>query len=192
MFHTKPAILVAVLLLAMSSNGYAQNAQSPAENRQSRWEPLLAMRLPRYGHRNWIVVADSAYPSQSQSGIETIVTNAGQFEVVRAVLDGLQNQRHVRPMIYLDAELPFVEERDAPGIDQYRKELTTLLAGRTTQSLPHEAIIDQLDVAGEKFNVLVLKTNLTLPYTSVFIELDCGYWSAEQEARLREAMKAAR
>jgi hypothetical protein len=37
----------------------------------------------------------------------------------------------------------------------------------------------------------VLKTNMTLPYTSVFIELDCGYWSPEAEARLRAAMEAA-
>jgi hypothetical protein len=58
--------------------------------------------------------------------------------------------------------------------------------------MPHEQIIDKLDSAGAKFNVLVLKTNLVLPYTSVFFELDCGYWGAEQEQRLRDAMKAAR
>jgi hypothetical protein len=46
--------------------------------------------------------------------------------------------------------------------------------------------------SAEKFHVLILKTNMTLPYTSVFIELDCGYWSAEAEARLRGAMKDAR
>jgi hypothetical protein len=29
-----------------------------------------------------------------------------------------------------------------------------------------------------------------LPYTSVFIQLDCGYWSAEAEQRLRAAFSA--
>jgi hypothetical protein len=29
---------------------------------------------------------------------------------------------------------------------------------------------------------------MTLPYTSVFLQLDCGYWSADAERRLREAM----
>jgi hypothetical protein len=34
----------------------------------------------------------------------------------------------------------------------------------------------------------VLKTRMTIPYTSVFLRLDCGYWSDEQEKRLREKM----
>jgi hypothetical protein len=29
---------------------------------------------------------------------------------------------------------------------------------------------------------------MTIPYTSVFIRLDCKYWSADQEKRLREKM----
>jgi hypothetical protein len=29
-----------------------------------------------------------------------------------------------------------------------------------------------------------------LPYTSVFIRLDCGYWSAEAEAVLRDSMRS--
>jgi hypothetical protein len=49
-----------------------------------------------------------------------------------------------------------------------------------------------LDKAAETFRVLVLKTDLALPYTSVFLELDCGYWSPGAERRLREAMKAGR
>jgi hypothetical protein len=36
--------------------------------------------------------------------------------------------------------------------------------------------------------VLILKTDLTLPYTSVFIELDCGYWGPEKEQALRAMM----
>jgi hypothetical protein len=35
----------------------------------------------------------------------------------------------------------------------------------------------------------MVKTNLTLPYTSVFMELDCGYWKPESEAKMRERMK---
>jgi hypothetical protein len=36
----------------------------------------------------------------------------------------------------------------------------------------------------------VLKTNMTVPYTSVFIRLDCRYWSADAEQRLRARMAA--
>ena len=38
----------------------------------SGWEQLLEERLPLFGHRNWIVVADAAYPAQCRPGIETI------------------------------------------------------------------------------------------------------------------------
>jgi hypothetical protein len=29
---------------------------------------------------------------------------------------------------------------------------------------------------------------MTIPYTSVFVRLECGYWSADAEKRLREKM----
>lgn len=45
--------------------------------------------------------------------------------------------------------------------------------------------------AGQTFHVMLLKTNLTLPYTSVYIRLDCGYWSDEAEVQLRSAIEAA-
>jgi len=37
--------------------------------------------------------------------------------------------------------------------------------------------------------VVIIKTDLVLPYTSVFMRLDCGYWSAEAESKLRDSMK---
>ena len=40
--------------------------------------------------------------------------------------------------------------------------------------------------AGRNFSVLVVKTNMVLPYTSVFIELRASYWSDEAEQRLRQ------
>jgi hypothetical protein len=39
-----------------------------------------------------------------------------------------------------------------------------------------------------EFHVLVLKTRMTIPYTSVFIRLDCRYWSGDAEQRLRARM----
>lgn len=156
------------------------------------WKAVLAERVRLYGHRNWIVVADSAYPAQARGGIETVVTGADHLTVVKAVLDELAKAKHVRPVVYLDAELPHVPEADAPGVTKYRADLATALAGRKAQPLPHEDVIARLDKAGETFRVLVLKTDLTLPYTSVFLELDCGYWSPEAERRLREAVKGGR
>jgi L-fucose mutarotase/ribose pyranase (RbsD/FucU family) len=162
-------------------------------------EPRLAS-LPRdvatvigtMGHRNWIVIADSAYPWQAQPGIETRVLGGRHLDLVRRVLGFVATQKHIRPVVYVDKELDFVAEADAAGIDDFRSELKKILDGRPTHALMHEEIIAKLDKAGELFRVLVLKSNSTLPYTSVFIELDCGYWSADAERRLREAMKAKR
>ncbi len=153
------------------------------------WEETLKDRVPIYGHRNWFVVADSAYPAQSRAGIETIVANADQSLVVEKVLAVLRLARHVKPIVYTDQELQFVEERDAPGISSYRDRLADLLEDFSVSVLTHEEIISKLDHAGESFRVTVIKTNMTIPYTSVFFELDCGYWNADAESRLRVAMK---
>lgn len=152
------------------------------------WKQTLRKELPLLGHRNWIVVADSAYPWQTAPGVETISTGEGQLEVIRSVLEALSKTKHVRPVIMTDSELPFVPEKDAPGIIAYRDALRKLLNGRQVQSLPHEEIIKKLDEAGKTFHVLLLKTNHTQPYTSLFLQLQCGYWSAEAEKGLRSAI----
>jgi hypothetical protein len=165
---------------------------STASSPRAGWRETLDERLPLLGHRNWIVVADSAYPWQASAGIETIDTGAGHMEVVRGVLEAIAGSRHVRPVVHLDAELAVVAEAHAPGITALREVLATTLAGLATVSLPHEEIIAKLDAAGRSFHVLLLKTTLALPYTSVFVELDCGYWSAEAEEALRNAIAASR
>jgi len=152
------------------------------------WRARLTAELPRMGHRNWIVVADSAYPLQSAAGIETVATGEDQIAVLEHILDQVEQAPHVRPVILLDAELDSVAEADAPGVTSYRTRLKELLGGKQARTLPHEEIIAKLDEGAKLFNVLLLKTDMTLPYTSVFIELDCGYWTAEKEARLREAL----
>ena len=92
----------------------------------------------------------------------------------------------------MDAELPFITDEDAPGVTTYRAEVKPLLQDYPLEQLPHEKIISNIDEAGKTFRVLVLKTNMTIPYTSVFIRLDCRYWSADQEKSLRERMAATK
>lgn len=155
------------------------------------WKEKLQKELPLLGHRNWIVVADSAYPWQTAPGIETIYADANQLEVVKGVLAELAKTKHVRPVIYTDAEMKFVAETNAPGITEHRSRLAEVLGGNPVQVLPHEQIIAKLDEVGKTFKVLLIKTPLTKPYTSVFFQLDCSYWSAESEKDLRKAMQEA-
>lgn len=161
---------------------------SDRSNHPPDWERELQQHLPLFGHRNWIVIADAAYPVQSNPGIETLVADADQMQVVRKVRDAISTCKHVRANIYTDLELGFVAESDAPGITEYRRQLDALLAGSGDQKLPHEQIITKLDQCAQLFRVLIVKTNMTIPYTTVFFELDCGYWSAEAERHLRQAM----
>ncbi len=158
---------------------------------KSVWELQLKALLPLLGHRNWIVVADSAYPAQSRAGIDTIVSGGGQIEVARGVLDAIAASKHVRANIYLDQELQFIGESDAPGVSRYRTQLTEMLKSAETIPLPHEQIIARLDQAAQLFRVRIIKTELSIPYTTIFLELDCGYWGSEAEKRLRRAMAAS-
>jgi hypothetical protein len=152
------------------------------------WKSRLDMVLPLLGHRNWIVVADSAYPAQSNPGIETIATGADHLELLNAVFSAIESARHVQPKIYLDRELQHVSDQDAPGAMNYREALKRLLGGRESESLPHEQIFVRLDECARLFRILILKSTLTVPYTSVFVELDCGYWSSTAEERLRHSI----
>lgn len=152
------------------------------------WQKIVTERLPEYGHRNWIVIADSAYPLQSKAGIETIVVDADQLTVVRGVMNILAHAKHVTPIVYLDKELSYLNDKDAPGVEAYRQQLTALFAGRLVQPMLHEQIISQLDEVSQTFRVLILKTNMTIPYTTVFLRLDCAYWGPDAEKRLRERM----
>jgi hypothetical protein len=155
----------------------------------SNWEAVMKARLPLYGHRNWIVIADSAYPAQSSDGVETIVSDGEQTAVLAMTFALLNECRHIKPTIYTDQELNFVSEADARGVTAYRGQLGQLLKGQDVRVLPHDQIISRLDSVGQMFRVLLIKTSMCIPYTSVFLELECGYWNAEAEKRLRAAMR---
>jgi RbsD / FucU transport protein family len=166
--------------------GFA-SAAPPSKDDQA-WRVKLEQILPLLGHRNWILIVDSAYPLQSSTGVETLETNSDEIDVVRTVLTSLDRSTHVRPNVYTDAELPFVEERDARGVTAYRKALKASLGERPIQSLPHEELLKRIDDIGKTYRILVLKTRMTVPYTSVFLQLGCKYWSDDAEQRLRQAM----
>lgn len=164
----------------------------PACQSHTHWTEALQSTLTIFGHRNWVVVADAAYPAQARAGIETIVTGEDHIQVVRAVFDAISASRHVRANIHTDLELDFVADEDAPGVSAYRTQLESIVARAEARKLAHEEIIARLDQYAELFKILVLKTNLTVPYSSVFFELDCGYWTGEAEERLRRAVQTKR
>jgi hypothetical protein len=180
----KLQLLFVVLLTAFILQAAPASAQE--------WKNKVAADMPLLGHRNWILIVDSAYPFQTSPGVETIETHASQADVVQYVLTAIGGSIHVRPLIYMDSELPFVPDEDAPGASAYRTQIGQLLRDYTVKSIPHERVIANIGEAGKQFHVLVLKTTMTIPYTSVFIRLDCKYWSADAEKRMRARMPAER
>ena len=182
--------LIIILLLAILGTQVARYFVKPPSFPvpPPDWRAELKAKLPSLGHRNWIVVADSAYPLQSREGITTIVTGQSQTEALKDVIKIIGEFKHVKPNIYEDKELEFVSEEDAKGILAYRMELKNILGDAPVNTETHESIIAKLDDAAKTFNVIILKTDMTLPYTSVFINLDCAYWDDEKNARMKKAM----
>lgn len=163
-------------------------APAPAALETAGWQSRVSHDLPLMGHRNWILIVDSAYPLQSAPGVETLVTGADELDVLNYVLGAIHGSIHVRPNIFMDAELPFVQEEDAPGVSAYRDAIAKIFDGVNVASEPHEQLIHDVDDSSKLVHVLILKTRLAIPYSSVFIRLNCKYWGDDAEERLRAKM----
>jgi hypothetical protein len=158
---------------------------------RSSWRERLDATLPVFGHRNWIVIADSAYPSHCAPGIETIAAEEGHLDVLQTTLQRVDACVHIVPHCYTDAELGTIPDEDAPGISAYRQGLLGLLARRAQTTLAHDQLLLKVDEAARRFHVLIIKTSMLLPYSSVFLELGCRYWTDEAERKLRTSLIAS-
>ena len=188
----KPTARLLLCTLALTAMFLGGCRSSAGPDASASWTATLHRDLPLYGDRNWIAIVDSAYPDQSRPGVETVVTHHNMFTVLKYVLAGIQKAPNIRAEAYTDKELNYVTDAQTPGISAYRAKLYALLAGIPHFSRLHIQSIHRLNKDGKIFNILILKTNLTMPYTSVFIHLKCGYWTNADEAALRKAMAAAK
>jgi len=179
--------IVCVLALLVSSS-FSQNQASGSS---SDWKAIVQNRLPLYGHRNWNVVADSAFPVYATPGIETIVVKEDLPSVLRYVASSISSSRHVRATVFLDKELQFIDEHDYPGVSELRRQIMAAFAKDQVSSIPHTEVMTKIDEAGKTFRILFIKTTAAIPYTSVYMRLDCGYMSDEVERKIRTAMAAA-
>ena len=153
------------------------------------WKEQLSAELPLLGHRNWILVVDKAFPAQTATGIKVINTGESLQDVLHFTLQKIDRSLHVKPIIYTDKELDYITPLMVSYIGDYKKQLQKTLNGVETQTILHDSVFVKIDKASKLFKVVVLKTEETIPYSSVFLQLDCRYWSAEKEQELRELMK---
>jgi hypothetical protein len=184
----KTKVFIASLLLPALAGCGGHVKNNYAEHGMD-WRSAVRVQLPLLGHRNWILVVDKAFPAQNSPGIETINTDVGLIDVLKFALQQIDSSTHVKPIIYCDKELGYITAAQVENIDAFRKELGGALGGNQPQVIPHDSVFVKINEAAKLFKILVLKTNETIPYSSVFIQLDCRYWSGEKEAALRESMK---
>ena len=179
-----------IIFASLSCSKQVQKEPDTTTSANEKWQTEVEKTIKLFGHRNWIVVADAAYPKQSNPAIKTITVDANQLEVVQFVNEVIKKSSHVQANIFVDKEMAFVAEKDAKGIGNYRNDLNKILEAKKIQTMLHEDIIKELDNSAKVFDVLIIKTNLTIPYTSVFFQFDCGYWNAEAENNLRTILNA--
>ena len=184
------ALLVALILLGMTilvDSCISDTQPAPAQT-EINWQSTLEQDLHLLGHRNWILVVDKAFPEQSSQGMKYLYVEQDLLPTLEYVLEKVETSSHVKPIIFQDKELSYITEEQIEGIGAFRAEASKILQGKEVNTLLHDEVFQMLDESSSLFRVLVIKTNCTLPYTSVFLQLDCSYWNADQENVLREAM----
>jgi D-ribose pyranose/furanose isomerase RbsD len=182
---TALVMLVSFVLLTASCS-----QKKPLEDLKT-WKEVLEEDLHLLGHRNWILVVDKAFPEQSSAGMKYLYVEQDLLPTLDYVLEALDKSTHVKPIIYQDKELSYIKEDQVNGIEAFRSAAAKTLDGRAVNTLLHDEVFQMLDESSSLFRVLVIKTNCILPYTSVFLQLDCSYWGPENEKTLREQMHKA-
>lgn len=152
------------------------------------WEQEFYAKLPMLGHRNWILIVDKAFPEQNAPGMEYIYANESLNSVLKQVLTQVNQSGHVKPVVYQDKELDYITEQQAAGVTQFKAALKSTLGNQSVQTMLHDSVFKKLDTESKLFKVLVIKTNEVIPYTSVFLQLDCAYWNGDKEKQLRESI----
>ena len=155
------------------------------------WGGVVSREIDALGIQNWIIIAESSFPVVSRRGVRTVVVDAEIPELLDYVVNDLERSENVTPSFNTARELPFVSNDRAPGIEQFRKDLKAALHGHEVRELDYRSLSLLAHSEASKFAVLVLKSRTALPYSSVFIELDSGYWDRELEDELRGEIKKA-
>lgn len=187
------AATVAAGVVWFASTGRVAEAQVPQAGQpqmQVPWQAQISNALPIFGEGNWVIVADTSFPLLAKPGIETIRVPDDLAGAVNSMEGIFQMNKRLRPTFHLCSELDFVAEQDE-NAKAYLEQIREILPAEGVERISRQKMIDAVLETADDRRVLVIKTDSMVPYGAVAMRLAPGFWNAEQEAKLREAMKAA-
>lgn len=149
----------------------------------------IAPNLLQLGAKNWVVIAEPAYPLPAGASVVCVNVPTSTIDTFREVLDLLERQGACVPRIWVSHELSAVPENRAPGISAHRNTLENLLLSRFHYAVNSRVIDMQLAQAAKDYRLLFIRTNTRLPYSSIAIELDTGYWNSDAEAEVQKRVE---
>jgi len=179
--------LIFIVLISFTSCLQQDNRAKNVQPKE--WKTQLKEQLPLLGHRNWILIVDKAFPKQNAPGIITINTGEELLPVLQYTLSQINLSAHVKPILFTDTELNYITVKQVPEIEKFKSDLFGIIPKEQVKTMLHDSVFVKIARASELFRVIVLKTDQLIPYSSVFLQLDCKYWSSENEQMLRESIK---
>ena len=154
-----------------------------------KWRDDISVQANQLGYGNWIVITEASFPSYKQMGTRHLTVDRPIPEILDQVMRSLEKTEYVRPKIYLPIELDVMEDDFSPGIDAYRNELKRAFHGYEVTRAEQESLRILVYDDQRSLDVLVIRSNTALPYSSVFMKLEPGYWDGASESRLRRRMQ---
>ena len=174
------------LLLLITGIWSCKRGNTNVVPKDKKWKNQLDSIMPSLGHRNWVLIVDSAYPLQNSAGMEYINSNEDLLPVLKYALSAIRGSGHIRPVVFTDEELGYITTRQVPELTGFLAMKTKILERQKVQTILHDSVFKKLDTEAKLFKVLVIKTNEKIPYSSVFLQLDCAYWDAKNEKEMRD------
>jgi len=156
------------------------------------WKAAVDKQVVQLGNRNWIIIAEASFPAYNRIGLRQVNAEVEIPEALDYVLNVMERTENTRPNVYLAREMRSVKNDYAPGIEELRKNINASLHGHETIQIDHQSLQTLLEGANRSFDVLVIRTQTALPYSSVYLELLPGYWDADSEEKLREQIESER
>jgi hypothetical protein len=150
-------VFIIILIISSFMTGCKnKTTEMQTKNNSISWKTYFDDKITEFGHRNWILIVDKAFPSQTAAGIITINTNEEFLDVLKYTMKQIDNCTHVKPIVYTDKELNFITKDQVPEIETFRSSLAEIFGQLTQNVLLHDSVFIKIDKASKLFKLQLL------------------------------------